>query len=370
MDLSYSPRVSESAGGTSYVKFLQDQVRRLSFILKEYQKKYPPMKEPKLDDEPIPPWMDDPSALSPLLAEYDSNIAALRDQIHHYQKEQKELKEKADNIVNENSRLHEELRRSIENQLDALQQVEGMSGVNQDVLDNMQHQIRMINQEKDNFKGLWENANKELNNAQTTLREKSEELAFRSADLATVQGDLRKARKFAEDLQRDKHKAKLEQEQFLQVAESQDKEMNALKDELRQTKTELKTFKLRNDELSNHLQNLQQQLQLLDKDTQKAIGVEKSSEGTIRELQKAIIELEARCTAMMKEIGKLRGEKADLEDSIAVLQKKNTDLEDREYQATLHVRDSVQLVENALLEKEQQFYVGEFTGERHELNVY
>ena len=31
----------------------------------------------------------------------------------------------------------------------------------------------------------------------------------------------------------------------------------------------------------------------------------------------------------------------------------SVELEDREYQATLHVRDSVQLVENAMLEKEQ-----------------
>ena len=35
----------------------------------------------------------------------------------------------------------------------------------------------------------------------------------------------------------------------------------------------------------------------------------------------------------------------------------SADLEDREYQATLHVRDSVQLVENALLEKEQVCFV-------------
>ena len=34
----------------------------------------------------------------------------------------------------------------------------------------------------------------------------------------------------------------------------------------------------------------------------------------------------------------------------------SAELEDREYQATLHVRDSVQLVENALLEKEQVCY--------------
>ena len=35
----------------------------------------------------------------------------------------------------------------------------------------------------------------------------------------------------------------------------------------------------------------------------------------------------------------------------------SAELEDREYQATLHVRDSVQLVENALLEKEQVRYL-------------
>ena len=43
-------------------------------------------------------------------------------------------------------RLHEELRRSIENQLDALQQVEGISGDNQDSIDTMQRQLRLLGQ--------------------------------------------------------------------------------------------------------------------------------------------------------------------------------------------------------------------------------
>jgi len=129
--------------------------------------------------------------------------------------------------------------------------------------------------------------------------------------------------------------------------------MELLREDLRRTKTELKTFRLRNEELSKHLDNLQTQIKLLDKDSQKAIGNEKTAENTIRELEHAVIELESRCASMMKEIGKLRGEKGELEDSILALQKKTAELEDREYQATLHVRDSVQLVENALLEKEQ-----------------
>ena len=43
-------------------------------------------------------------------------------------------------------RLHEQLRNSIENQLDTLQRVDGISEVNQETLDNFQHQLRLINQ--------------------------------------------------------------------------------------------------------------------------------------------------------------------------------------------------------------------------------
>eukprot|EP00795_Rhopilema_esculentum_P000518 gene518-10199_t len=355
MEALYSPRAQKDDQGSGYVGFLQDQVRRLNVVLKEYQRRYPPIKEPTYEDnDSLPPWLEDPSIISPLLLEYDGNIKALKDQVQFYKKEQDALKEKTDKIVEENNRLHEELRRSIENQLEALQQVEGMSGVNQDVIENMQHQLKTISLEKDNFKNLWEKVTRELNNLQDNIRDKSQEIAMKNADIGALQDDLRKARKYAEDLQRDKHKIKIEQEQFLQTAETQDKEIDVIRAELRRSKTELKTFKLRNEELTKHLDNLKSQMKLLDKDTQKAIGFEKTSESTIRQLQNAIVELESRCSAMLKEIGKLRGEKGDLEESILSLQKKNAELEDREYQATLHVRDSVQLVENALLEKEQK----------------
>ncbi|EDO31094.1 predicted protein [Nematostella vectensis] len=57
--------------------------------------------------------------------------------------------------------------------------------------------------------------------------------------------------------------------------------------------------------------------------------------------------------ALIKELGKLRSEKSDLEERLQSMQKRNADQEERELEAIAHVRDSVQMVENAVLERDQ-----------------
>ena len=53
------------------------------------------------------------------------------------------------------------------------------------------------------------------------------------------------------------------------------------------------------------------------------------------------------------ELSQLKKEKSTVEQRILELQTKSADHEQREYEAALQVRDSVQMVESAMLEKDQ-----------------
>ncbi|KAK3750855.1 hypothetical protein QZH41_020238, partial [Actinostola sp. cb2023] len=58
-------------------------------------------------------------------------------------------------------------------------------------------------------------------------------------------------------------------------------------------------------------------------------------------------------SAMIKEVGRLNSEKTNLEEQLETLQSRNSEMEKREFDAISHVRDSVQMVENSILERDQ-----------------
>ena len=61
------------------VGFLQDQVRRLTAVVREYQKKYTPLDEHDIQDAPLEPWMTDRTTTPPLFMEYDNNTEWMHD---------------------------------------------------------------------------------------------------------------------------------------------------------------------------------------------------------------------------------------------------------------------------------------------------
>ena len=140
---------------------------------------------------------------------------------------------------------------------------------------------------------------------------------------------------------------------FLKTAQLQDTELDEFKTQIRKLNVEIKTHKSLNAELQSRNIKLKEHFRCLDKDVAKGTITEKSAEGTIIKMQNEMIELDSRVISYSKELEKLRLEKMNLEEQLSALQKKNAVVEENEYQAILRVRDSVQLVENALLEREQ-----------------
>lgn len=345
--------MNSSLRDEDYIKFLQDQVRRLNAVLEEYQKKYLPVKEPDVKGtEPLPPWITNSSILSPLLAEYDNNIRVSQEQVSFLKEELSSLKQKTDHVVQENTRLHEELRRSIEAQMDIVRQGEG-SGVEKEVMGNMQHQLQLLSQERDSYVELWQNACSELEKLQEIEREKDGDLKARSRTMASLQNDLHKARQFAEELQSVNRKLRMEQEEFLTTAQTQDQEIDQVRGDLRRCKAELKNCKSQNEELRKTLEIMEGQIRARDRERGDEVNREQSVDTRVEQLQTALIELESRLSATLKEVGRLRSEKAELEERLEVLQKRSAEQEQREFEAISHVRDSVQMVENAILERDQ-----------------
>lgn len=345
--------MSSSLRDEDYIKFLQDQVRRLNAVLDEYQKKYLPVKEPDVKGtEPLPPWITNSSILSPLLAEYDNNIRVSQEQVSFLKEELSSLKQKTDHVVQENTRLHEELRRSIEAQMDIVQHREG-SGVEKEVMGNMQHQLQLLSQERDSYVELWQNACSELEKLQEIEREKDGDLKARSRGMAGLQNDLHKARQFAEELQAVNRKLRMEHEKFLTTAQTQDQEIDQVRSDLRRCKAELKSCKAQNEELRKTLEIMEGQIRARDRERGDEVNKEQSVNTRVEQLQTALIELESRLSATVKEVGRLRSEKAELEERLEVLQKRSAEQEQREFEAISHVKDSVQMVENAILERDQ-----------------
>ncbi|CAH3023274.1 unnamed protein product [Porites evermanni] len=336
-----------------YIKFLQDQVRRLNTVLEEYQKKYLPVKEPEVKaDDPLPPWITNSGILSPLLAEYDSSIKSSQEQVFFLKEELSSLKQKTDHVVQENTRLHEELRRSIEAQMDIVRQGEG-SGVEKEVVENMRHQLHLLSQERDSYVELWQNACSELEKLQESEREKDAELRTRSRTMTGLQNDLQKARQFAGELQTVNRKLRMEHEKFLTTAHTQDQEIDDVRNDLRKCKTELKSTKAQNEELRRTLELMEGRIRARDRERGEEANREQPVDTRLEELQTAIIEMESRLSATLKEVSRLRSERTELEDQVEVLQKKSSELQQRELEAISHVRDSVQMVENAILERDQ-----------------
>ena len=89
--------------------------------------------------------------------------------ISSLQSELENLSNRVQVIVDENGRLHSELKRSLEAQLQASTGQEGGAsggGVSAVVVKGYQEQIDMLSKERDSYVDLWRQTNSELENLQ------------------------------------------------------------------------------------------------------------------------------------------------------------------------------------------------------------
>uniref|UniRef100_A0A3P9MUU1 Sodium channel and clathrin linker 1 n=1 Tax=Poecilia reticulata TaxID=8081 RepID=A0A3P9MUU1_POERE len=298
------------------IEFLRDQVHRLNSALSRYQLG---VTSSQLDEaqqaESPPPWLSDRGIMAPLIAEYDRHMDEMTEKLQKYQETMTDVRLKLEKVVEENERLHTELRESIEKQLQSLpvgSEAEGGAAEDTAILRNLQEQVQLSEQDQ-----------------------------------------LVQFQQHSYKLQAANQKLESANQQLLKTVTEQSTEMEELHCQLRQAKAELRTATARVDEMTKFLENLQEQMQRKEEDMAEAQAREDAADRRLQQLQSSLSQLETRLKAASLETEAVRREQAVWETKVGELQARCTALEEEKFEALSKVRENVQVAEEAVLQKEQ-----------------
>uniref|UniRef100_A0A4W3GDT3 Sodium channel and clathrin linker 1 n=1 Tax=Callorhinchus milii TaxID=7868 RepID=A0A4W3GDT3_CALMI len=253
------------------------------------------------------------SLMAPLIIEYDKNMEELNEQICYYQTKMNEMKLNLESVIRENERLHTELRENIEKHLQTLP---GGAGIDDDPLvedtmvSSLQEQLRLANREKNQALELWQTVSQELDRLQQMYQE---------------------------------HVSESERQTF-------DQRRSLLYTQLHRAFPPL-CFEQTNQQFVKTV--TEQNVELEDEDVATALGREEASDKRLQKLQSAITKLEARLRVAVEDAEQLRKERFCFERQIGALQAKCAEMEEEKYDSVVKVRDSIQLLEEANLQKDQ-----------------
>ncbi|OCT97081.1 sodium channel and clathrin linker 1 [Xenopus laevis] len=274
-------------------EFFSKEVQKLRSALKRYEDKNYGGQTVEQDGEFL--REDDKATsrrnLSLQNEELDKYTEELIEQLRFYQAEMGNIRLKIENVTKENERLHEQLKESLEKQLESIPSGFATDAfTEQEQIKNLQEQLQLANQTNQQF-------------------------------LLTV------------------NKQQLEREQ--------------LGKQVRQAKQESQIATVKLEETTKRIESLQEQLQRKEHDEFAANTKEEASENRVQQLQPAFTQLESRLKVAVQDVEKLKEERIALEKLIGELQAKCAKFEEEKYVAVSRVRDSMQILEEANLQKDQ-----------------
>ncbi|XP_036933724.1 sodium channel and clathrin linker 1 [Acanthopagrus latus] len=343
------------------VEFLRDQVHRLNSALSQYQYGHhsqstsSQVEEARRAESPAP-WISDRSIMAPLISEYDRHMDEMTEQLQRYQTQMTDVKVKLERVVKENERLHAELRECVEKQLHALPMASGVEGntVEEEAFTkNLQEQIQLSEQERVQAMELWQTAAQELDRLQQAYQKTISDGQIHNAQRQQLKDQLVQFQQHTHKLQLANQRLESTNQQFLKTVTEQSTEMEELHCQLRQAKAELRTATAKVDEMTKLLQNVQDQMQRREDDVAEAQGREDAADRRLQQLQAALSQLETRLKAASQEAEAVRREQTVWERKVGELQSRCTTLEEEKYEALAKVRESVQVAEEAALQKDQ-----------------
>ncbi|XP_054364728.1 sodium channel and clathrin linker 1 isoform X4 [Mirounga angustirostris] len=322
------------------IDFLRDQ-NRLNEVLRRYQmenfSKYSSVQKTVFKgdgDDTLENTIVDQSFLAPLIIEYDKHLEELNRQLKYYQKHMGEMKLHLENVIKENARLHSELKDAVEKQLESLPFGTDMGNdiyTDDETVRNLREQLQLANQEKTQAVELWQTVSQELDRLQRLYQEHMTE-----AQIHVVESQKQKTN-----------------QQFLKTVTEQNVEIERLQKKLRQAKLDMRVAAAKVEELNNMAENLQGQMQKKEEEMLSAQGREEASDRRLQQLQFSIKQLETRLCVAIQEATQLRAQKTHLEKQTRELQAKCNELESEKYEAIVRARNSMQLLEEANLQKNQ-----------------
>uniref|UniRef100_A0A8C0AN52 Sodium channel and clathrin linker 1 n=1 Tax=Buteo japonicus TaxID=224669 RepID=A0A8C0AN52_9AVES len=249
-----------------------------------------------------------------------------------------EMRLKFEQVTKENERLHAELKEALEKQLEALPFMPLGTDIPADegIVRNLQEQLQLTNQEKEQAIELWQTVLQEHDRLQRQYQERMTETQIHVAE-------------------RQKQKVI-----FIYVFVNFGMSFYAVEilgllfSLYRQAKIDGQTANAKVDEMTRLTEKLQGQLERKEEDVISAQQRETASDKRLQQMQSSIKQLETRLRVTVEDAEQLRTERTALEKQIGELQTKYANLEGEKCEAVAKLQDCIQLLEEANLQKSQE----------------
>ncbi|XP_049994361.1 sodium channel and clathrin linker 1 isoform X1 [Alexandromys fortis] len=267
-----------------------------------------------------------------------------------------EMKLQLETVITENERLHSKLKDAVEKQLEALPFGTGVGNdicADDETVRNLQEQLQLANQEKTWALELWQTASQELESVRKLYQEHMTEAQIHVFENQKQKDQLNNFQQLTKKLHVANENIEMTNQHFLKTVTEQNMEIEKLRKHLRQAKLDLRVAVTKVEELTKVTEGLQEQMLKKEEDIMSAQGKEEASDRRVQQLQSSIKQLESRLCIAIQEANVLKTGKTHLEKQIKELQAKCNESENEKYEAISRARDSMQLLEEANLKKNQ-----------------
>ncbi|XP_060634927.2 sodium channel and clathrin linker 1 isoform X2 [Anolis sagrei] len=302
------------------------------------------------------PWLMEQSAKSPLVEEYDNHLEEMNKELRYCQLQMREMRLKLEQVIKENERLHEELKEAIEKQLESLPSGSTSKDgafLDENLIRNLQEQLQLANKEKEHVLELWQTVSQELGRLQQTYQEHMTEAQIHIVEKQNQKDQLTSFQQLTKQLYLANDKTESINQVFLKTVMEQNVELEQLRKQQRQSKLDLRTAVSKVDEMLRLTEDLRSQVARKEEEVLAAQEREEASDKRLQQLQSSIKQLETKLCVATKDSEQLRTNSSTLEKQIQELQKKCVEIEKEKYDAVEKVRDSLQVLEEANLQKSQ-----------------
>ncbi|XP_038203687.1 sodium channel and clathrin linker 1 isoform X2 [Arvicola amphibius] len=234
-----------------------------------------------------------------------------------------------------------------------------MKGIGNDIcaddetVRNLQEQLQLANQEKTWALELWQTASQELESVRKLYQEHMTEAQIHVFENQKQKDQLNNFQQLTKKLHVANENIEMTNQHFLKTVTEQNMEIEKLRKHLRQAKLDLRVAVTKVEELTKVTEGLQEQMLKKEEDIMSAQGKEEASDRRVQQLQSSIKQLESRLCIAIQEANVLKTGKTHLEKQIKELQAKCNESENEKYEAISRARDSMQLLEEANLKKNQ-----------------
>nr|XP_060634927.1 sodium channel and clathrin linker 1 isoform X2 [Anolis sagrei ordinatus]XP_060634928.1 sodium channel and clathrin linker 1 isoform X2 [Anolis sagrei ordinatus] len=302
------------------------------------------------------PWLMEQSAKSPLVEEYDNHLEEMNKELRYCQLQMREMRLKLEQVIKENERLHEELKEAIEKQLESLPSGSTSKDgafLDENLIRNLQEQLQLANKEKEHVLELWQTVSQELGRLQQIYQEHMTEAQIHIVEKQNQKDQLTSFQQLTKQLYLANDKTESINQVFLKTVMEQNVELEQLRKQQRQSKLDLRTAVSKVDEMLRLTEDLRSQVARKEEEVLAAQEREEASDKRLQQLQSSIKQLETKLCVATKDSEQLRTNSSTLEKQIQELQKKCVEIEKEKYDAVEKVRDSLQVLEEANLQKSQ-----------------